>query len=151
MGNSYKKSFPPSNVFLMICFVIVISFADKASSKTILAQVGSANKNWYPHLRNNEYARILSSSTWANMSYWPSQCCCTALSQAVTRAAPTPDWRYSRFTHKFSMTGRGRAVFLLSLSLIVILELDRCGAMSNLSSMTSQQPIISGRIGGGVR
>jgi len=44
-----------------------------------------------------------------------------------------------------------RTCRLLSLSLIVILELDRCGAMSNLSLMTSQQPIISGRIGGGVR
>jgi hypothetical protein len=84
----------------------------------------------------------LSTLTCVNTSSYPLRpSCCTAFSQAWMRATPTPHFRYSSFTHKFSMTGRWRAVFLRSRSGIV----DGRWDVSILSSMTSQHPITSGR------
>ena len=126
-------------IFLIICFVTATSLAKRTSSNTTLVQVLSANRHEYPHLRNKLYASILSSSTCVNISSWP-QWRRTAHSHSRTRAAPIPDRRYPRFTHRFSITGRRRAVLFRSRSLLVDVG---CWDISNLSSITSQHPTIS--------
>ena len=129
-------------IFLIIRFVTATSLAKSTPPKTTLVHVGSEKRHPYPHLPNKLYASLLSWSTCVNTSSWPQRR--TAPSHDRTRAAPTPHRRYPRFTHRFSITGRCRAVFLRSRSL---LENGRCcWDTSNLSSITSQHPTISAAI-----